>query len=181
MLFSGKRRQERAAAEQIYRTVAEASRRPVLYTGFGVPDTLEGRLESLLLHLFPVIDRLRSGNDADPEFSRLVAEAFVSDMDATLREMGVGDLSVARRMKTIFGAFGGRLTAYAAAKDDCDALSATVLRNVFDDAGPSAAASRLTAYLQATVAAVGKVPVADLKRGAPLYPDPQPYAGGCNQ
>lgn len=181
MLFSGQRHQERAAAEQLYRAVAEASRRPVFYTQFGVPDTLEGRLESLLFHLFPVIDRLRSGDDADPEFSRLVAEAFVSDMDATLREMGVGDLSVARRMKTIFGAFGGRLTAYSAAKDDCDALTAAVRRNVFDDSASTAAASRLCAYLQATVAGVGKVPVAALKRGAPLFPDPQPYAGGCNQ
>lgn len=179
MLFSGQRRQERKAAERLYRAIAEASRRPVFYTELGVPDTVEGRLESLLFHLFPVIHRLRSGEDADAEFSRLLAEAFVSDMDATLREMGVGDLSVARRIKTIFGAFGGRLTAYAAAKDDREALTATIRRNVFDDAAPSAAASRLAAYLQEAVAAVAAVPVSALKRGALLFPDPQAHAGAC--
>lgn len=173
MLFTGPRRQEREVAEHLYRAVAQASRRPILYTEFGVPDTVEGRLESLLLHLFPVIDRLRSGQDADPEFSRLVAEAFVSDMDATLREMGVGDLSVARKIKAIFGAFGGRLTAYAATKNDCEALAVAIRRNVFDDSPPAGADSRMARYLQEVIAAIGEVPVAALKRGAPLFPDPQ--------
>jgi cytochrome b pre-mRNA-processing protein 3 len=179
MLFSVQRRRERDAADRLYRAVAEASRRPIFFTDFGVPDTLEGRLESLLLHVFPVVDRLRSGEEPDSDFSRLLAEAFVSDMDATLREMGVGDMSVPRRVKTLFGAFGGRLTAYAAAKDDCEALAAAIRRNVFADSGSADDASRLASYVQAAVAAIGDMPVAALKRGAPLFPEPQAYAGGC--
>ncbi|HEX2257610.1 MAG TPA: ubiquinol-cytochrome C chaperone family protein [Afifellaceae bacterium] len=172
MLFSPKRRRERDAAEALYRSVSEASRRPILYTDLGVPDTLEGRFESLLLHLFPVVERLRSGEDADPDFSRLVAEAFIADMDATLREMGVGDLAVPRRVKEMYGAFGGRFAAYAGAKGDHDALAVAVRRNVFDDAAAAPEAVRLASYLQAAVADLASVPVTALKRGAPFFPDP---------
>jgi cytochrome b pre-mRNA-processing protein 3 len=171
MLFLRERRRERDAAEALYRVVAEASRRPALYAELGVPDTVEGRFESLLLHLFPVVDRLGSGEDADPGFSRLVAEAFVADMDATLREMGVGDLSVPRRVKSMYAAFGGRLAAYASAKGDRQALTEAVRRNVFDGAAGTQAA-RLAGYVQTAVAGLAEVPVAALKRGAPLFPDP---------
>jgi len=175
MLFSTPRRREREAAEALYRAVAEASRRPAFYTDFGVPDTLEGRFESLLLHLFPVMERLRCGDDADPQFSRLLAEAFVADMDATLREMGVGDVSVPRRVKSMYGALGGRLAAYASARADRSALAAALRRNVFDGAVSAPGAARLAGYLQAAVAALAAVPVAALKRGAPLFPEPQAY------
>lgn len=173
MLFSTRRRRERDAAEGLYRAVAEASRRPAFYTDFGVPDTLEGRFESLLLHLFPVMERLRCGEDADPQFSRLLAEAFVADMDATLREMGVGDLSVPRRVKSMYAALGGRLAAYGAAKNDREALAAALQRNVFDGSPAASQTTRLASYLQTAVAAIGAIPVAALKRGAPVFPDPQ--------
>jgi cytochrome b pre-mRNA-processing protein 3 len=175
MLLARRRRRERDAADTLYRAVVEASRRPAFYTDFGVPDTMEGRFESLLFHLFPVADRLGSGSDADPEFSRLLAEAFVADMDASLREIGVGDLSVPRRVKSMYGAFGGRIAAYASTKDDLAALTAAVQRNVFEDGAPAPEAARLAGYLQEVVAALAEIPVAALKRGAPLFPDPQTH------
>jgi cytochrome b pre-mRNA-processing protein 3 len=178
MLFSRKRRHERDAAERLYCAVVEASRRPALYADLGVPDTLEGRFESLIVHLYAVIDRLRTGADADGEFARLLAEAFVSDMDATLREMGVGDLSVPRKVKEMFGAFAGRITAYSAARGDAAALAAALERNVYGGAAAPGAAMSLALYLEAARAGLREVGVDELKAGCVAYPAPATAARG---
>jgi cytochrome b pre-mRNA-processing protein 3 len=177
MLFSRKRRHERDAAERLYHAVAEASRRPALYADLGVPDTLEGRFESLILHLYPVIDRLRGGGDSDGDFSRLLTEVFVTDMDSTLRDMGVGDLSIPRKMRDMFGAFAGRLTAYSAARGDAASLAAALERNVYGGAAPPGAAIGLAHYVEGARSALRDVSVAEIKAGSVAYPETQAIAG----
>ena len=100
LLFSAKRRGDRDAAERIYAACLTAARRPELYLGYGVPDTLQGRFEMVAFSLFPILNRLMHEPGDDPDLARLVSENFVKDMDAAFREMGLSDTTVPKRMKT---------------------------------------------------------------------------------
>ncbi len=169
--FSKKRRDERQAAARLYDTILEAARRPGLYLHHGVPDTLQGRFEMVTLHLFAVLHRLMHVPGDDAELARLVSERFVEDMDSTFREMGVGDLSVPKRMHKLYGSFAGRFDAYEAAiTQDGDELAAAIARNVFPDAPEDAHAARLAAVLRETVSHIQATDLAALRRGELSFP-----------
>ena len=106
------RRDRRKAAERIYAVSTEAARHPALFRDYGLPDTLQGRFESLTLHLFAVLHRLMHDPGDDPALARLISESLVTHMDATFREMGVGDTIVPKRMKALYQSFAGRIDAY---------------------------------------------------------------------
>lgn len=128
------------AADRILAVVMQAARDPDLYGDDRAPDTLDGRFE--LATAFAVLALLRL--QAAPEGDR-VAQIFTDKLfrlfDAGLRESGVGDLSVARRMKALAGAFYGRLSAYRGAMHDEKALASALGRNIWNtDAAPFSAA-----------------------------------------
>ena len=163
--FSFTRRQDRRAAADLYAACARASRQPVLFLRLGVPDTLQGRFESLTLHLFPVLHRLMHDPGDDRELATLVSEAFVADMDAAMREMGVGDVTVPKRMKRLYGSFAGRISAYEAGlQGGLEPLAAAIARNVLEGAqeGSDRALAR---YVRAMVAACREAPLDALRRG----------------
>lgn len=176
MIFpSAHRRGERIAAESLYAAIVAAARHPVLYSGFGVPDTPDGRFEMIALHFRPVVHRLMERPEGDAAFARLLSEVFVADLDSTLREMGVGDLSVPKRVKALYSSFAGRLTAYrAAAQQGEDVLAAAIERNVFPQGGGRAALA-LARYLLAATAAFEGATAAELRRAEAPYPDPASY------
>src|SRR5262245_21087232 len=113
-LFKRPRPDDRPAA--LYAIAVAAARRPVLYERFGVPDTIEGRMEMVMLHVALLMSRLSA--DADRELQRALSEAFFADMDASLREIGISDVAVPKKMKVIASAFYGRLKAYGAGAND---------------------------------------------------------------
>ncbi|WP_349368393.1 ubiquinol-cytochrome C chaperone family protein [Salinarimonas sp.] len=135
----------RELIESLYTRVAQAARQPGLYLDAGVPDTVEGRFECLALHVVLVFRRLRTLPAPASDVSQDLADAFFRSLDQSLREMGVGDLSVPKKMKTLAEAFYGRAHAYDAALDarDADALAAVLARNVTGGEEP---AHRLAAY-----------------------------------
>ena len=152
MLFSRTRRAEREVAERIYCAALAAARRPHFYLKCGVPDTLQGRFEMVALSLFPVLHRLMRDPGDGPELARLVAESFVDDMDGALRDVGVSDTRVPKRMKTLYGSFAGRIAAYGRALEEGEAaLREAIARNVFPDGADDAHARSLALYLQAAV------------------------------
>src|SRR5215211_4097549 len=106
----------------LYTAAVAAARDPWFFgRGIGVPDTLDGRFDLVGLHVGVLIRRLH--RDPDPrgaEAAQAVFDAMFSDMDMNLREMGVGDLSVGKRVKRMWEAFNGRATAYARAIDAGD-------------------------------------------------------------
>lgn len=104
-------------AKELYGAVVAAARQPEFYRDYGVPDTLNGRYEMIVLALFQVLERLRSEGPAAETTSRLMLEAFFTDMDDCLREIGVGDLSVPKKMKKAAAGFYERARAYRAALD----------------------------------------------------------------
>lgn len=133
---------EHPPVERLYQLCLSHSRNPELYAEYGVSDTLDGRFDSLCLSLAVVLHRLAQCKAEHKilaaEQSQQVFDIFCADMDLTLREMGVGDLGVAKRVKKMSEAFLGRLSAYRSAleKDDEPALADALRRNLFrqDDA-----------------------------------------------
>ena len=171
-LFSQRRRRARDAAQALYASAVEAARRPVLFEELGVPDTLDGRFEMITLHLFPIIHRLMPA-DADPELARVVSETFVNEMDAALREMGVGDLTVPKRMKVLYRSFAGRVSAYSKAVDENPAaLRAAVARNVYPEGDPQGCAGPMAAYLRLLVDTLGRNSLDELRSGSVTFPEP---------
>jgi cytochrome b pre-mRNA-processing protein 3 len=109
------RRDLRSRAEQVLATVMEQARDPVLFASCGVPDTLAGRFEMLALHLAFVLDRLgRLGPDGE-KLAQALTEAFIVQMDDTMRAVGIGDLSVPRKVKKTAGALLDRHQSYGPA------------------------------------------------------------------
>ena len=166
-----RQRGERAAAERIYAACMEAARRPELYRAGGIPDTLQGRFEAAALHLFPVLYRLMHVPGDDPALARRIAESLVEHMDATFREMGVGDTAVPKRMATLYQSFAGRLEAYKAGLEaEGGELGAAIARNVFPEGGDAGHAAVLAEYVRAASVAMPAVPMAELRRGALHFP-----------
>ncbi len=124
-------------ARQLYLQVVEQARQPAFYRDLGVPDTLDGRFEMIVLHMVMVLRALRRDGDDGIELGQLVFDVMMDDMDGSLREMGAGDLGVGRRVKAMAQAFYGRATAYEAAlAADEDALDQALRRNLYATAEP---------------------------------------------
>ena len=116
-----------------------AAREPFLYQSLGVADTLDGRFDLVCLHTFLLVRRLQRAQEPGPTLAQAVFDAMFSDMDISLREMGVGDLSVGRRVRAMWEAFNGRALAYdaALATGDAAALEAALVRNVWRGETPA--------------------------------------------
>src|SRR6185503_8514735 len=104
---------------------------------------------------------------------------FCGDMDANLREMGVGDVAVPRKMKAIGEAFYGRKRAYEAAMaaPGLDQLVAALARNVYDGL-PGAAAEQLAAYVQDARRTLAATETSVLDQGRIDFPDTEAMLAG---
>jgi cytochrome b pre-mRNA-processing protein 3 len=171
-MFSRHRRAATAAA--LYAAIVAQSRQTVFYSDYGVPDTIDGRFDLIVLHQALLSRRLM--RDANLRgLAQDVFDAFCRDMDGNLREMGVGDLAVPKKMLKFGEAFYGRLTAYAKALDagDHGGLAAALARNIFcDAAGGSPQARRLAAYVVAAEAALAADDIAGIVSGTVSFADP---------
>jgi cytochrome b pre-mRNA-processing protein 3 len=179
-----RRRPHERAGFALYGAAVSAARSPVLFgPGYAAPDTLDGRFDLVGLHAALLIRRLRRDPDPrGPALAQAVFDAMFSDMDQTLREMGVGDLVVGKRVRRMWEAFHGRARAYEAALDAGDetALARALARNVWrgaapgsgPDGMPGAPALRLAAYARAADAALAHQPLAALAAGEVAFPPP---------
>ncbi|MGH7248056.1 MAG: ubiquinol-cytochrome C chaperone family protein, partial [Pseudomonadota bacterium] len=104
-------RKSRTAVQALYGAIVAAARNPAFYADRGVPDTLDGRFELIALHAFLAIRRLKQSADS-AAYAQALFDTMFADLDRNLREMGVGDLSVGRQVKTMAKAFYGRVVAY---------------------------------------------------------------------
>ena len=147
----------------LYGAIVAQARSPAFYRDYGVPDTVQGRFDLIVLHLVLVLARIgeaagQAQGDAR-DIGQKLFDQFCRDLDDNLREMGVGDLAVPKRMRGFAEAFYGRQTAYLGAFDAARAheLENALKRNIFEagqgDAGKDDAGSaRLAAYARATLA-----------------------------
>jgi cytochrome b pre-mRNA-processing protein 3 len=136
--------------DALYGMIVAQARSPAFYRDYGAPDTVDGRLDMIVLHLVLVLRRLSRGQSALPAIGQRLFDRFCQDIDDNFREMGVGDLAVPKEMRRVAEAFYGRAKAYEAALagDDAKALEASVARNVFGVTEPPPGARRLAAYMR---------------------------------
>ncbi len=161
-----RRRAARVAVHRTYGAVVAQARLPVFYARYGVPDTLDGRFELIALHMFLVLHRLRAETEAEG-FRQALFDLLFADMDRSLREMGVGDLSVGKQVKRMAEGFYGRIDAYRRGLPDQTALEQALRGNLYgtvsDPDGDSIAFTGR--YLRAQWAALEALPTETLLAG----------------
>ncbi|MDX3928714.1 MAG: ubiquinol-cytochrome C chaperone family protein [Shinella sp.] len=173
-LFRKKNGNQRIVEKQ-YASLTAAAREPYLYEALDVPDTVMGRFEMLSAVLILYFRRTRSSGVSGQEIAQEIVDAFFEDVDHSIRELGVGDVSVPKRMKKLAGMFYGRLQSYAQALDAADrpALAAALARNFHPSAdGKAPSMEGLADYLfeaEAYMAARGED---DVSSGTLPFPPP---------
>jgi cytochrome b pre-mRNA-processing protein 3 len=179
-LFPWQKRSPRAdTIRTLYGVIVAQARTPAFYANYGVPDTLEGRFDMIVLHLVLLVRRLRREPAPIRALGQDVFDLFCRDMDHSFREMGIGDLAVPKHMRRVAEAFYGRAAAYDEAIDRGEEpqLAAVLARNILPD-GPisSACAGRLAGYVRAAIDELERQDVERFARGRVSFPDPQAIA-----
>jgi cytochrome b pre-mRNA-processing protein 3 len=169
--FRKPRSSQRGTIEAIYGMIVTQAREPSFYRAMAVPDTVNGRFDLLLLHLWLVLRRLKSVDDG-AALSQALFDHFCNDMDDNLREMGVGDLTVPKKMQAFGEAFYGRTAAYdLALTEGHEALAQALCKNILNGEQIEKA-GRLAAYAEAAMAALENLDDATLLGGSAKFPVP---------
>jgi cytochrome b pre-mRNA-processing protein 3 len=169
-----KSRPARAAGDALYGSIAAQSREPAFYLGLGVPDRIDARFELYSLHLAILLERLAGQGEEAEEVGQAALDAYVRSLDDVLREVGIGDLSMAKKMKAIASLLMGRLKGVgdALSPPDETALVEFIGRTVYADAGESVDPAPLAAYVTRAHAALAEQPLLDILKGRPAWPRP---------
>jgi len=176
-----KRDATKEGARLLYLALATQSRDPYFYAVAGVPDSLDGRFDAVALHVFLLLNRLKRDPDARAAgLAQNIVDFFVADMDRSVRELGVGDMGVSRRVKQMAQALYGRAAVYeqALASEDAGLLSAALARNLYgtrEDASPDEIAL-VARYVRAAAAALAAQSLDALALGQVVFP---PAAGAA--
>ena len=158
-------------ATRAYAAIVERSRDPYFYATMGVPDTTEGRFGVLILHLFAAVERLSRAGTSGAEVARATVEAFVTDIEDTMYEAGIGDTKVSGHVKRAAIAFYDRRSEYRAVliASNAKALAAILAGHVAGDAtapcGPP-----LARYLATSMAHLDALDDARAIAGALTFP-----------
>jgi cytochrome b pre-mRNA-processing protein 3 len=162
----------RGTIDAIYGMIVTQAREPLFYRDLGVPDTVNGRFDLIVLHLWMVLRRL-GATAGMAELAQALFDRFCADMDDNLREMAIGDLAVPKKMQAFGEAFYGRIAAYdMALTESAEALAQAISRNVLDGGGIENA-RRLAAYVMAVIATLEQLDASALMRASWALPLPQ--------
>lgn len=170
---------EETAARALYQAIVTQAREGALYRDGGVPDSVDGRFELVVLHSVLVLRRLKAEGEAAIPLAQELLDMLFLDMDESLREMGVGDLSVGKKIKAMAQAFYGRISAYETGLQAGEAaLAAALGRNLLGTVESSEAQRlALARYVAACEAALQTQDLAALRAGRPDFPAFAPAGG----
>ena len=159
-------------AKATYIALVKAARNPFFYTTLQVPDTLDGRFEVIVLHLFLLQHRLL-GDKANEPFAQFLSEAFFNDLDRSLRELGVADTGVSHRIKKMGKAYNGRLQAYTAGLTDPVVMRGAFARNMYGtvEQGDIALLDKFTHFTLAMTDQLAMTDAVTLTSGQYEWPD----------
>ncbi|MCR9214924.1 MAG: hypothetical protein NXI13_14495 [Proteobacteria bacterium] len=149
-------------AATLYSAIVEQSRQPAFYLEGAVPDTVDGRFEMISLHSFLVMRHLKGKGEAAQNLSQAVFDQMFSDMDQSLREIGVGDLSVGKRVKEMAKVFYGRIVAYEAGLDGGEeSLEEALRRDLYGTAEntPEGSILKLADYVRRADKSLAAIPL----------------------
>ncbi len=173
MVFQLFRRNKRAGTiRALYGAIVAQARRPAFYRAYGVPDNVEGRFDMIALHVILFFRRVRADQEVRA-LGQLVFDAFCRDMDHNLREMGVSDVRLPRRMHELGGAYYGRAASYDRALAGGDeVLAAALARNILAADGVPDEAKRLAAYVREAVRDLDRQQSGRIAAAVLDFPDP---------
>src|SRR5689334_8387476 len=171
-LIGRERQANRAITEALYGQIVAAARQTIFYSHWNVPDTPLGRFEMLSLHMFLLQHRLRGESGAAHEIAQVLIDEFFLDVDHSLRELGIGDVGVPKRMKKLAKMFYGRTAAYddALERDDKEALAAALARNILPEAAVWPQAPLLAAYVADAARHLATQPAESIASGTVTFP-----------
>ena len=137
-LFRSRHREP--AGERLYELAVRQARDPAFYTRLKVADRIDARFELYTLHVLLLVMRLREEGEHGGEIAQSLFDVYVSALDHALRELGVGDISVGKKMRKLGEAMYGRMTAWEPAlrAADAPALAASLSRNIYESDDPAA-------------------------------------------
>ncbi len=164
-LLKGREKRE----ERLYGAIVAAARHAQFYEKMGVADTIDGRFEMIVLHLFLMLNRLK-GESVEDVRQRLT-DAFFADMDRSLRELGVSDATIGKRVRKLAESYYGRVTAYDnALLAGPGVLEETVNRNIYPDGAPEVAKEAMVNYIAAAAELLGTIPLEQILRSELKFP-----------
>lgn len=161
-----------ANAAKLYGAIVAQARLPVFYQDLAVPDTLDGRFLVLSLHLFAVLHRLKSEGEAALGLAQELTDRFSEDMETVLREIGVGDLAIPKRVRGLASSSASLLQTYGEALGEGEGAIAAAIANAFpmQGAAPEATTRRLAHYLTRMVGVLEAQSIAALSAGEVEFP-----------
>jgi cytochrome b pre-mRNA-processing protein 3 len=173
---------ENRTIASLYGMIVTQARSAAFYSDYGVPDTVQGRFDLIVLHLVLLLRRLAHADCREgggQELGQRLFDAFCQDLDDNLREMGIGDLAVPKHMRRFGEAFYGRQAAYLAALDSAEArdFENVLARNIFSGGvDVDARAARLARYAVAAIRELDAQEGTALMRGDVAFPSPEAFA-----
>jgi len=147
------KRADKQIAEKLYFQAVEQARQPEFYEEMNVPDSFDGRFEMISLHVFLVMNTLK---DRNKRRAQALFDAMFRNVDLTLREMGIGDLSVPKHMRKMMKAYNGRAHSYQKALNEEEDLKEVLKRNVYGTAEEAREEDldRLAAYVHESIMSI---------------------------
>jgi cytochrome b pre-mRNA-processing protein 3 len=169
-----KKNNNRAIVARQYDLLTQMAREPTFFREMSVPDTVMGRFEMLTVVLILYFRRTAASERSGQEIAQEIIDAFFEDIDHSIRELGVGDIGVPKRVKKFARMYYGRLEAYASALDqgDAEALSAALRRNIRPEEPDAPDMGELASYMMATDEALKAVSEDVIARGGLTFPEP---------
>jgi cytochrome b pre-mRNA-processing protein 3 len=179
--FAG-RAARKDAAERIYDAIVAQSRNPAFYLRCGVPDTLSGRFDMLVIHMFVVLQILKLGGREGQLLAQEIVEAFIREMDTMVRDLGVSDRNVPKEVRKIAQLFYGQLLAYSSAvqRGEAKGLANEVWKSFQSGEGsnPSIGADTISNYMRQSIKNIQEMPLNMLLQGNIRFPDIAPSRNG---
>jgi len=169
-----KKNHNQSIVNRQYAALTSTARIPFFYTDLDVPDTVMGRFELLAVVMILFFRRTAKSASSGQELAQEIVDAFFQDIDHSIRELGIGDQSVPKRMKKLAGMFYGRLETYATALEEksVEKLASALQRNIYPE-NPDAPSMRgLAEWMITAEAALAEVSEDEISRGGAVLPHP---------
>lgn len=131
-----RQRPDERQGDALYAVAVEQARQPAFYTALGVADRIDARFELYTLHVLILFLRLKQDGERGEVAAQKLFDTYISSLDNTLRELGVGDVSVGKKMRKLGESLYGRMNAYEGPlrAEDVDALAASLAKNIYESA-----------------------------------------------
>lgn len=166
-------------AQKVYAVIVNQARQPEFYLNCGVPDSPDGRFDMIMVHAFLVLRRLKNDQDKSADLAQAIFDLMFADIDQNLREMGVGDLGVGKRVKAMAEAFYGRVQAYEEGlENNDDTLALALERNLYRKVSPAPAqTSAMAEYIRDQAGKLEKTDFDSLTGGSLSFGPPPRLEG----